>query len=385
METIDKFKLLIIDFINYLEYGLKNKVVFDVTLKKEIPTQEIEYQLNILNKLLDFLSLSNQEVKEKQQIFIDYPLISSFLEDKKFSNQEKIEIFFYFIEKNNISFQECEMGNPVLIDVTKLRQLYSPNSNPEAFDKLIQKIDLNKIIISKDSQLSKQEIQIKKYIMQIFDDSLAKDKISIQMHTSLDKHYFKKKDTYTEKDLQYIRVALKYLGISDKDRTIILNSLKKNLKKRTEVVVEEKRRKEETFDYQDAFLKVSEVVDLKNMFPKKSLTLEERIYYLALLTKMNVSKEERYLFLRNCEMYANMNPIAMYITEYEKLKYYEEKVGLQQELAYLEELAQEAMLSNNEDYAVWKESMQAELKKIYAWIPKNFAYEVEEASKLILK
>lgn len=385
MEAIEKFKLEIVGIIEYLKNGLEGNVVFKTASGQEISITDIEYQLNVLYKLLYFLDLSYQEVQENHHVFISFPLVCSLLEETRLKNQEKMDVLFYIIEKNNASFQYNTTGNSNILDLTRLKELYSPNSSPEAFDKFMQKIDIQKLINSEESELSKQEAQIKKYLSKMLEESDVKNKRMIQMHNFIENHYLKKKDTYTEKDIQYVQVALKYLGVSDKDRTIIINNLKKNLKKRTDEVVEEKRPKEKPFDYQSAFLKVNEVMDLKSMFPKRSLTLEERIFYLALLTKMNVPKEERYLFLRNCEMLAYSNPIATYMMEYEKLKYYEEKAGLQQELAYLEELAQEIFLSSHEDYVFWKESMQNELKKIYSWIPKKFAYEEEEASKLVLK
>ncbi len=120
------------------------------------------------------------------------------------------------------------------------------------------------------------------------------------------------------------------------------------------------------------------------MMPKRPLSLEQKIFYLSILTKMNVSKEERCLFLRNCEIICKSgNPIVNFLDNYKRLKYYEESVGLQQEIAFMEGCIEEMKSCSKEDYLFWQNSLKNELQQVEHWIPKNFEYEKEEAIKLL--
>lgn len=190
---------------------------------------------------------------------------------------------------------------------------------------------------------------------------------------------------------------LKYYGLSQStiDKIFTIKVLKSAESKdtsddavvtdSTNCVKEPLKTPKSTYDYKAMEREVSEVIDFNGMFPKQPLSKKQEIYYVALLSKMGVSREQRSLFLRNSEMLkGSISPILKYLDNLERLKFYEESVGLQKEISFMNDCFQECTKCDSKDFAFWEDNLGNELKKVENWIPKNFEYE-EEQAKLVFK
>lgn len=338
-----------------------------------------------VEKLISFLKLEKEEVFDEKIIFFYYSFLSKYLEKCPLSAKEKVSVLMEVIAKNAFCFSDTSAIH-IILDLNVLKEVYASEMNSVQFDNWIKTIDVLAIAEKKNKDLSKEELIIKKKIREAEKITIKKSNQIILMHKTIKRHYLDKSDSFTDKDILFVKVALSYLEVSPKIQALTIKCLKKELESRS--VSERKSSCDSNlyYDYNALAKEINEVVDFENMFPKRFLRMEEIAYCLSLLIKMNVSKEQQNLFLKNCEMLQGReHPIVQYLDNYEKLKYYEESVGLQKEIGYLEDYFQESMLCSEEDYLFWVDSLKEELKQIRHWIPKNYTYEEEQAKKILSK
>lgn len=75
------------------------------------------------------------------------------------------------------------------------------------------------------------------------------------------------------------------------------------------------------------------------------------------------------------------NPIARYINNYDKLKYYEEKLEFKDNLETLDEMFKETFVAAPSDYQDWKQMLNQELTAIESKIPNTCEYELHKAKQ----
>lgn len=122
------------------------------------------------------------------------------------------------------------------------------------------------------------------------------------------------------------------------------------------------------------------------MDPKRALTKEEEIQVLIILARMHIDREQRRTFLRKSEMLVgSKHPFTKYVENYDKLKYYEAKVGIQKELNDMEEYFGNLFLADEETYVCSREFLDETLKKVNSILPKNFLYEETKANNRLSK
>lgn len=393
-QAIEKFisfaekKLNIIkEIVNECQKQKANKNTKIMLEKQEISLYTMQQEIRNLEKLLDFLKMPEEDAKKKHTIYKHYSYVSLYLDVTEFNAKERMEIILYVFQKNNASFLMEPDSIHEVLELNTFKELYAPNMSMEKFDEWASNIDFVKIGNTPTDLLNTEEQRIKEKAVEATEQTGKENKIFMLMHDYIQKHYFDKKESYTEQDLKFISTALKNVNVSPKIVSSTIRILTKEMNKRevgSQKICHLPEKIE--YDYKSLEKEVSEVIDLKDMKPKHYLSLEEKVYYLSLLTRMNVSKEERSLFLRNCEMVLEeVSPLREYVENYNRLKYYEESVGLQKEIAFMEECFTEMLLCSHEDYYFWRQSLEETLKQVEHWIPKNYEYEESEASRLLVK
>lgn len=346
----------------------------------------VKCELENLKKFIEFCKMSQEEINERHIICKYYNGISLYLESVSLSTEKKMNVIFYIIQKNNLSFFQDPDALHEVIDLNEFKKLYAPDMNIFKFEQLIKNIDFNKLGNIPTELLNSEERFIKQKMEEIIEKTHKENHIFMQMHKDIQEHYLNKQTSYNKEDIEIVKNSLEKIGVSPKMCAIILRILSKKLQSVRLTSKPKDKGKEEKYNYSTLAKEASEVMDLNDMKVKHLLSLEEKIYYLSILTRMNVSKEEKRLFLRNCELMGKeKNPILGYLENYNRLKYYENSVGLQNEIAFMEECLQEMMICSKEDYLFWKKSLEDILSQVEHWIPKNFAYEEEEAQRLLSK
>lgn len=348
--------------------------------------RELQEEMVNLKKLLHFLNMSPEKTNEVHTIYKNYDYISSYLEGNDFNALEKMYVIFYVVKKNNSAFAPNVDTRQEILDLNVFKELYVPEMDIDQFEEIAKNIDFIKIGNTPAKLLNENERIIKKLIIEATSKTSEKNKIFIKMHKSIQEHYLDKTNEYTEKDLKYVNVALKNLNVRPKICASIMRILTKKLQQRKPIYNEKMVEEKPKYNYDSLYKEASVAINLNNMKPYRALSLKEKIYYLSILTRMNVTKEERNLFLRNCEMLTNdQSVIEKYLENYSRLKYYEESAGLKNNIAFMEACLTEMGSCPPDDYLFWEESLANEMKQVEHWIPKNYEYEEVEASRLLSK
>ena len=122
------------------------------------------------------------------------------------------------------------------------------------------------------------------------------------------------------------------------------------------------------------------------MKPKKFLSLNELIYCIHLMLKIDFDEKTINEFIESIEKENKKiqnNPISIFINLYNKFKYYEMDLNLTEKIKRIESYIGEIFICSSEDYEFWKESINEELNDILDSLPINHEYEVSEAKKLL--
>lgn len=354
--------------------------------------RQIQGEIMDISSLIQFLEKDKKEVRQDHYIYQRFSFLVTHLENVSFNATDKANIIFYIIEKNNYSYNQEKNMVHNIIDINKFKEFFAPEMDIMQFAQVMKKIDFFRIGNASEDTLSSQERIIKDAIIKAIEATKERDQLFMKLHDLIQEHYLSKQDSFNATDLKYINFALQKLLNNSSICAIIIRSLEKSLEKR---ILNQKKKdapkilkKENNYNYKALEKEVSEVIELKDMYPKRPLSLKEKIYYLSILTRMNVNKEERFQFLRNCEM---LKKEIVELEEYQnilnRLRYYEESVGLQSEVQSIEECLTEMKKTNlqTEEYLMWEEILKDILKKIEHWIPKNYEYEEEQVKLLLVQ
>ena len=224
-------------------------------------------------------------------------------------------------------------------------------------------------------------------------------------HKILKEHYLDKLDSFNIDDIDIIISTLKELSIDEELCNKVKNALNRILYKSTIREQKEKTRLEnersltEAFkstkssktiipkkDFQVVYRELQQYYDFDNMKPKKFLSLNELIYCIHLMLKIDFDEKTINEFIESIEKENKKiqnNPISIFINLYNKFKYYEMDLNLTEKIKRIESYIGEIFICSSEDYEFWKESINEELNDILDSLPINHEYEVSEAKKLL--
>lgn len=234
-ETIQKF-------IDYLK-GVKEICNENVRLAMEenaqftvegrdVTIEDLKNDKLKVEQLLYFLISDKKILFENRQVFVNYFYMSDLLESSPLNAREKMEIIIHIVEKNLSVFASESYRCSIIFDADIFKNLYAQNMSYEEFQNLLKNLDTTRLLNSKKEELTKEEQMIKEKLLEAIRLSEKKSQAIITCHNLIDKHYFKKLDTYTEKDIKFVSVALSKLGIWDNIVGSIFRILSKNVEKR---------------------------------------------------------------------------------------------------------------------------------------------------------
>ena len=336
--------------------------------------------------LLYFLQSSKADLLKENAVYTGFFFLSTVIEHVSLSAYEKLDLIMNVIEKNHYVFEKRKETNPVLIDIDRLKEMLYPNMSRTKFREFLKNTDISKILKAPDDTLSEEELFLKEKIFEVFEQTTEAQNHIINCHRLVKEHYINKVDSYTEKDIKFVRLALLEMDISPNLVGTITRILKKELEKRKRKNVPLSKQKESDYDYKTMSEEVECFIDLNTMDPKRSLTKEEEIQVLTILTRMGIDREQRRLLLRKNEMLVgSKHPFTKYLENYKKLRYYEAKVGIQKDLNDMEEYFQSLFLTDDDTYICSREFLTETLKKVNSILPKNFEYEEYEANTRLSK
>lgn len=380
-------------FINYLDESYK-KCMKEINSMDKL--KEKNKQLDVMMNIIETLK---EELKEENhyEIFQDFDVLSQYLLDSHLNNRECLQVIIYLIEKDIASgFIE---NNSIDIDGRDILEYpFKTMEKLEVF-KMFTTGEITELLATKEKDLTPLKKRQRREMLLFIENNKIDISELVQNIKIIEQHYLKKRNSYQEEDIDKVINALQSIHIHkilcDRIKLVLEKDNQKRKKSISKIAVQEKKgripeedRLEIEKKKENLRQEVATYLNSKEMSPSRPLELEEQIVCATLLTKLNFTREEIQNFFKKAKLVSKTiykNPIKRYIDDYPRLKYYEEKYGLQEEMKDLEEFFQVIMLANEDDYQFWKSSIEETLQKIDQILPNSLDYELREVENRVVQ
>lgn len=362
--------------------------------------QEIENDLlTIIDHLVNIrvihksIKVSYQECVEKEYIIGDIDKFSQYFSTSSLSSEDQFRVIMGLIGRN--------IDSGILSDN---HFSYIPYSTSEMkglnFDEAVNIVydeDNKELLHQENKELSRENLDKKSILLESKNIEREKGdsymKSIIPYYQIIKSYYFDKFDevgklqNFTEVDKQKIIDSLSSLGVTD----AFLNIARKFLSKSIETKVKESfhwnsvsmvqnKKRYNDQEYKQIKKKISEFFDLRTGKTSRNLTEEEILYCANLM--LEIGEDEKLihvLFDRGFEKIDD--PLFRYVEEYQKLRYYEEKLSIGEEIELMDQIVQEMLLASQSEYKDWEQLLWDVLQKVEHLLPNNYSYEMKKVKE----
>lgn len=333
---------------------------------------------NNIHVVLDFLNAKDNDYL----VYTNYEFINASLFFHEgidqslyhFSYKEKLEIIMYFVKKNL---------NHHLLDLDEnsfknyIWKTYYAHLSEEVFKKLYAEELLktgksnNNAYFRKVLSKGKREWQLKK-------------KVCVA-HRVIKKHYFDKKENFSEKDLSFVIQSLIVLGLDSKMCDVFKVLFKKKIKIKKEEKVVVPKIEIKLLDQKESKRLYREIMDKYNIDEQRvirPLTLSEIVFLVKKMHRINISQKEIIKFILNVNkegLEAYKNSRYKFQDYYPKIVEYASKETITLLNSYLNEMM---VKQSYADYSFWKENMEKIFKEGLLEVRDVYQYELNEGMKI---
>lgn len=347
--------------------------------------------------LIRILSIPEDEWPYLAEIFNDFDVLSSRLEQSELSTRDKFKIIIRMYEKN-IGSHILETTQTYLSETQMLQ--YKFEHFPAKY--IISQMHTPRFLAMQivPREILTEEDRLLLSDIESFREDCQEDVTGIYaQNKNIYDHYILKKDTFDAEDIPIIITSFQNSGVSAKlceeFSAYLTYTAQKRQSKTVQPVLTSSPKKvaqtpiqEPTLSKKDHYKLMKELntyFDFDNMQAIRVLIEEEIARCLDILhtLKESSTKIEQFIIKENRFKKQNIaNNFALYLEIYHKLKFYESKLNISAELEELEMYFQEMFLSSSDDYAEWKENFEATLNNVYRQIQPLTEYEEGLSLKL---
>lgn len=390
---------VVLSFIKYLDESsarIESEIIKRATKRRSMDfTSEDEKDMQRISErknLKRIISVPREEWELHGEIFIQFDYLAEMLEEAPLNARGRFAIVQRLLEKNlatNITKQEARCFDIQGIDSYEFTYM-----TRDEFLEFVRTDEYGRIKSKDESELTEHE----RKQLEEFDRYSELHPLDvgsvIEAHKQIKEHYFDKKDSFNEEDVEIFLGAIKGFGLSEKliclFRNVMLIEISKR-QKRAEVlepsvqtvakpVVVEKP----TIDRKEYNLierELRQYFDIRTMEVVGPLTLDLQIFCVGLLIKLGFSDDKirDILKIMNKDGYGYENPITMFVALYEKLEYYKDVEGIKEAIETMIGAMQEIMIVDGRDYEEWKNFIGEELTAALRLIPRDYNYEIGKA------
>ena len=388
-------------FVAYLDKSMEkitNEVVERAAkrpFRSLLPSDDRDLQRASERKNLKRILLVPEEEWELHgEVFIQYDYLSEMLEESPLNARGMFIIVQRLLEKNlatNIVHQDARCFDIQGIDDYNFKYM-----TRDEFLEFVRTDEYGRLKNKEESELTEEE---KKRLEEFntYSDLHPLDIAPvIEAHKQIKEHYFDKKDSFNEEDIEIFLSVIKGFGLSDKIIDMFRNLLLREVSKRQRkievvenpvqvvskpVIVEEPTISRKEYNLIERELR--KYFDIRTMEAVGPLTLDLQIYCVGLLMKLGFSDEKirDILKIMNKNGYGYDNPVSMFVALQEKLEYYKDVDGVREAIDTMIGAMTELTMSSDVEYDEWKTFMEDELAATLKLIPKTYDYEIEKAKK----
>lgn len=390
---------VVLSFIKYLDESsarIESEIIKRATKRRSMDfTSEDEKDMQRISErknLKRIISVPREEWELHGEIFIQFDYLAEMLEEAPLNARGKFAIVQRLLEKNlatNVTKQEARCFDIQGIDSYEFTYM-----TRDEFLEFVRTDEYGRIKSKDESLLTDHERKQLEEFDRYSDLHPLDVAPVIEAHKQIKEHYFDKKDSFNEEDVEIFLGAIKGFGLSEKliclFRNLMLIEISKR-QKRAEVlepsvqtvskpVVVEKT----TIDRKEYNLierELRQYFDIRTMEVVGPLTLDLQIFCVGLLIKLGFSDDKirDILKIMNKDGYSYENPITMFVALYEKLEYYKDVEGIKEAIETMIGAMQEIMIVDGSDYEEWKNFIGEELTAALKLIPKDYNYEIGKA------
>ena len=395
-ESLSKFKALFI-------YADSNDVKkYNENNPKDIPEGSVK-SVRLTGMFGAWVKYKELAIK-KNLIMSNYNSISYILSHHKLTDEEFLNLVFGFVNRNIEagllnpirSFKKFINHNDFIFFSDLGKRMYTSLDDEETYNELVSAV--------KDFYMNTYDSSLDS-LYDFFEDRQSEEPEFKQNHKLIKEHFLDKVDSFDYNDIEIVITALRKIGYREETCIRINKSLRKVLHQREkELLKEETHRKQELQskvivsepieqkpilpkkEFQTVYRELNKYYNFENMKPIRFLNLKEVIYCIHLMLKINFDENTINEFIESVEKENKKlqnNPISLFIRLYNKFKYYEKDINIQEKIKYIESLLGEIFICSEEDYEFWKSSIEEEIENLSSMIPSDNEYEVSEAKKII--
>lgn len=370
--------------------------IFKCYLSKDIITEgiiNIDKEIINLNLINIIISVSYEEWINQNQFFADFQKMTRTFERVKLTNYEQFSIVMETIYRNlHTDLLKCESQNSVNFFSHASGQINGFTS--EEMIEIVSDDKYNYLLDKHDSELSALELRQKNVLVSSKEIAEEKKDFDLEklkvIYKNIKEHYFDKLDengkpeNLNNNDVNTIIDMLKKLNVTDRFSSIAKRILTKYIVKdepKYNFVNSTKFSKKLINDkeYKAIRNEIKEYFDMHSGKVVRPLSEEEVLCCANLMLKIGEDKLVRTLFDRTKQH--EKNPISRYVREYDKLKYYENRLDIGQEIKDMEFAFQNMILSSDEDYNILKSMLDEDLRKVESLLPSGYEYEMNKAKE----
>ena len=392
---------VVVTFLKYLEDSskrLEQGIILRAskTGRRELNSEDERDLLRISERknLSRILQVPKEEWDLHGEIFIQFDYLSEMLEESLLNARGKFAILQRLLEKNlatNIIHQDARC-----FDIQKIDDYEFTYMTRDQFLEFVRTDEYGRLKTKDESELTEHEKNMLDEFNRYSDANPLDVGPVIENHKLINAHYFEKRESFNEEDVDLFLTAVKSFGLSDTLIETFRNLLLREVNKRQKRLLEESRVvvsaevkpvvQEPTISRKEYNLierELRQYFDLKTMEVVSPLDLDRQIYCVGLLIKLGFSDDRirDILKIMNKNGYCYDNPITMFVALQEKLEYYKDVEGIKEAVETIIGAMQEIMIVSGAEYEEWKEFIGSEMQETLKLLPKTYDYEIDKARK----
>lgn len=388
-----------IDYLNQSIEDIKQDLVKEAKLTRDrgiiAKKKDVIASAGERGRIIRLLSTPRDEWDKLAEVFIDFNILSDFLNMSPLKAREQLQVILYMLEKN--------LATPILCDETDGFDApaidnyeFKTMTKEEARD-MIHSMEYGRLSTANPEDLTEEEVSRYRELKEFIECNPLDLSYIKELHRNVSMHYFEKIDSFDYDDVRALLCVFESFGVPknmcDNFKYLLDKEVKRREPKEEVVIVrdfhkklDENRITQKEYNLLNRELK--KYFDLDDMYMEEPLTIDMQIYCVSLMMKMRISldtikKALKVMNRNNKNLSDNVNPIVLFNRLYGRLNYYSENEELVEAISQIMNFFQEIFICSNEDYEFWKSMIGEELEKALTLIPNTYEYEIEEAKKLI--
>jgi hypothetical protein len=261
------------------------------------------------------------------------------------------------------------------------------------FEEFVTSGELHKFLNQDEDNLTLEELEFKYEVIKRAKSRQNSNKFLIAM-SAIDRHYFQKEDNLKEKDILIFSKALEVVDVNRKLCNSIEFYLKKQMQKKEnknkEIVIKKHEEIEvkrlDVKEQNKIYREIMSMYDIDLNLAIKPLNLEEIIYLVSLMKKINISDKEILLAIKN--IYKSFtstytNPLYEFNVYYEKMNYLSDNEEVKNAINYIKEIIPLILMpDDNKSYSEWMGEISKTIADIKPILNENYEYELEKGKSL---